>query len=139
METRVAWDILKQHNLRRTECRSDVLDVFLGNEFALNYSDLETNLSQDYDRVTLYRTLNTFLDKGILHKIPDDSGVPKFALCPDECESEEHHHNHVHFKCNSCKQTTCLEEVTVPGLTFPEGYRVNEMDILVQGTCPNCR
>lgn len=132
-------DILKQHGLRKTDCRENVLDVFIGQEFALNHSDLERELSSDFDRVTLYRTLNTFLDKGIVHRILDDSGVARFALCPEECEEEEHHHSHIHFKCTSCNNTMCLDHVHIPEFKLPEGYSKSEVDILVQGVCPSCK
>ena len=64
---------LKGHNLRITDCRMDVLEVFLNSTHALSFSDLEADLDL-YDRVTLYRTLNSFIEKGLLHRIPDDSG-----------------------------------------------------------------
>ena len=89
--------ILKAHKLRVTDSRMDILDYFLKEEKALSFKDLEHHFNE-YDRVTLYRTLNSFSDHGVLHKIPDDSGFASYGLCYDTCDSDEHHHDQSHFK-----------------------------------------
>ncbi len=131
---------LKALNLRQTDAREAVLELFLNGHYALAHSDLEAELTDKFDRVTIYRTLKTFVDKGLIHKVLDDVGGMKYALCKNECNTAEHHHqhDHVHFKCNECGQTTCLEEVTIPALTLPIGYKKSEMNLLVQGTCVLC-
>ncbi len=132
---------LKQHNLRHTEAREEVLDLFYSKNFALSHGGLEGELQERFDRVTIYRTLKTFLDKGIIHKVLDDEGTVKYAMCKDACQSDDHthHHDHVHFKCLACGQTTCLDQVQIPSLPLPEGYKRQEINLLVQGTCPDCK
>ncbi len=131
-------NILSTHNLRKTTCREDVLNLFLKRNIALSSSDIELEIGVDFDRVTLYRTVKTFLDKGILHKVLDDSGSSKYALCHASCIHQEHHHQHVHFKCIVCGNTTCLDHVQIPLLKLPVGYLLKEADILVQGVCSSC-
>lgn len=112
--------------------------LFLKNSFALSYSDVEREIATTFDRVTVYRTLKTFLDKGVIHKVLDDEGSLKYALCSDPCSTQEHHHEHVHFKCTNCGQTNCLEDVTIPLLKLPAGYVAGEVNLLIQGTCNKC-
>src|SRR4051812_2193161 len=90
--------ILKAFRLRNTSSRADILHLFLAHPYALSYSDIEKQVAETYDRVTVYRTLKTFLDKGVVHKVLDDAGGLKYALCKEHCTSKEHHHEHVHFK-----------------------------------------
>ena len=92
---------LKEFNLRQTDARAEVLDVFFADSYALAHADIETRLADKFDRVTVYRTLKTFLEKGILHKVLDDEGSTKYALCKQQCHqtAHAHHHDHVHFKC----------------------------------------
>jgi Fur family transcriptional regulator, ferric uptake regulator len=97
--------ILKEFSLRNTSCREEILQVFLNKNFALSHADIENKLSENFDRVTIYRTLKTFLDKGIIHKVLDDEGTTKYALCKEACAHHEHHHEHVHFKCIQCGLT----------------------------------
>jgi Fur family transcriptional regulator, ferric uptake regulator len=130
--------ILKDYDLRTTTSRSAILRLFLRNSFALSYSDIEREIAESFDRVTVYRTLKTFLDKGVIHKVLDDEGSLKYALCSELCSAHGHHHEHVHFKCVKCGRTSCLEEVTIPAVNLPKGYVAGEINLLIQGTCNRC-
>ncbi|UJP65967.1 Fur family transcriptional regulator [Mongoliitalea daihaiensis] len=131
--------ILQQHQLRITKCRKDVLKTFLNRQVALTHGDLEEELKDDFDRVTIYRTLKTFLDADVVHKVLDDSGATKYALCTHSHEgSTSHHHDHVHFKCEKCGNTICIDEISLPMITLPEGFSKKEVSLLVQGVCDKC-
>lgn len=131
-------EILKENKLRVTSCRRDVLDTFLGRSVALSHADLEEALKENFDRVTIYRTLKTFLDSDLIHKVLDDSGTAKYALCHHSAEEPHHDHEHVHFKCEICGKTNCIEEISLPKINLPEGYQAKEMNLLVQGVCKYC-
>jgi len=137
MMSDVNRDILKSHNLRVTDCRLDVIQFFLDSKGALSLGDLE-GAYKNYDRVTLYRTLNSFLESGILHKIPNESGTATYGLCHDTCSPEQHTHNHIHFKCNTCGQIECLDDKEVPKVTVPEGYTMERVNLIVDGVCAQC-
>ncbi|MHA8109643.1 Fur family transcriptional regulator [Aquirufa sp. A-Brett2-W8] len=132
---------LSDFDLRPTPCRLDVLSTFQGFDYALSQGDIEQKLSDKYDRVTIYRTLKTFLTQGLLHKVLDDNGGVKYALCKELCHQgdHQHQHDHVHFKCNQCGQTTCLETVHIPSIVLPAGFSKQESNLLIQGTCSMCR
>ncbi len=128
--------ILQSHKLRITDCRQEIIREFLDKQVALAHSDLEESLDSQFDRVTIYRTLKTFVDKDVVHKVLDDSGATKYALCSHD--DEEHNHEHVHFKCEVCGETTCLEAITLPNIKLPQGFKKKEMSLLVQGVCNKC-
>ncbi len=129
--------LLKKHTLRITDCRIDVLEKFYKTHHALSFRDLEEVLSE-YDRVTLYRTINSFIDKGLLHRIPSDDGFASYGLCMEECTDTAHHHDHVHFKCNICGHIECIPTQHVPKVDLP-GYQVTEQNLIVNGICKNCQ
>ena len=129
--------ILKNANLRVTECRLDVLDIFSTKNVAISHSFIESELQKKHDRVTLYRTIYSFLEKGIIHKVLDEGGSAKYALC-NGCETLNHHHDHVHFKCNTCQETFCLNDIIIPKINIPDGFSTSEIGILIQGKCKNC-
>lgn len=136
---RLQRKILKEAQLRSTASRMVILGLFLNCTHALSYSDIEKELYNSFDRVTVYRTLKTFLDKGILHKILDDSGGLRYALCHHHCHDGGHQHDHVHFKCTRCGHTSCLDEIEIPGIHLPVGYKVKAVNLLIQGTCLACQ
>ncbi len=134
-----AKNILNTHQLRITQSRMDVLSLFMDRKVALSQPEIEDEMQGQCDRVTIYRTLATFLEKGLVHKVLDDAGAAKYALCAGGCEATtSHHHNHVHFKCADCGQTLCINDVHVPVISLPKGFRVSEQNVLLQGTCPVC-
>ena len=132
-------ETLKGHHLRTTTCREDVLSTFISKKNALSHGDLEGALGENYDRVTIYRTLKTFLEKGIIHTIPTSDNAIQYALCKDDCRQGHHHDNHVHFICDSCHTTICLEGVTVPTVTLPKGFTPSDMQMVVRGKCAECK
>lgn len=129
-------NILKEHSLRVTDCRIDVLNAFIGSGHALSTRELEDNFSK-YDRVTLYRTLHSFEEKGIIHSIPDDSGFARYGVCHETCGPEEHSHDHIHFKCVSCGNIECLPKHHAPEVKIP-GYQVKDINMILTGICKEC-
>ena len=130
--------ILQSHKLRITDCRLEIIQEFLEKNIALSHSDLEEKLRQQFDRVTIYRTLKTFLEKDLIHKVLDDIGATKYALCSHGEDDHDHSHEHVHFKCEICGETTCLEDISLPQIRLPKGFEKKEMNLLVQGICEKC-
>lgn len=129
--------LLKSFRLRSTPARQEVLHLFLRKDYALSHSDIEREIADDIDRVTVYRTLKTFTDRGLIHKVLDDGGSLKYALCSEACSATHHRHDHVHFKCTHCGQTICLE-VDIPTVKLPQGFQAREVNVLIQGSCRNC-
>ena len=132
-------DILKKNDLSVTDGRKKILDLFLSSEGALAHADIETNTSNAFDRVTVYRTLQTFVEKGIIHNIPTTDNSILYALCKDDCEEGHHHDNHVHFICNNCSKTICLDDVIVPTVKLPKGFTPNKTQMVVNGVCAYCK
>jgi Fur family transcriptional regulator, ferric uptake regulator len=129
--------LLEKHQLRKTAVRAQVLEIFLNRREALSHSDIEIQFDQ-VDRITLYRTLKTFEDKGLIHKAIDGSDKLKYALCHDGCDEHEHHDVHAHFHCGDCGKTFCLDEVEAPSVQAPAGYKVATTHLVVTGQCETC-
>ena len=137
MNSAISDTLLKDFNLRSTPNRQEILHLFLRKNYALSHGDIEKEIDNSLDRVTVYRTLKTFLDRGLIHKVLDDEGSLKYALCNEACTTAGHHHDHVHFKCTKCGQTNCLN-IEVPLVKLPKGYRASEVNLLIQGVCERC-
>jgi len=129
--------LLEEHLLRPTKNRVNVLNAFIQNEHALDHPAIEAALKTNMDRVTLYRTLNSFIEKGILHKVTDNKGNSHFALC-HSCDVGHHHDDHVHFQCTTCEELVCIEHTSVDTPELPKGYTTKSMKVVLEGTCPNC-
>lgn len=131
-------DLLHQAGMRRTSPRQAVLEHLFQSPVALSHPDLEERLSGQVDRVTIYRILSAFEEKGLVHRILDPEGQPCYALCSAECGEDHHHDEHLHFHCDVCGGIYCLDSVSMPTLKLPKGFRSRETHIDVRGRCPRC-
>ena len=132
-------NILKKNQLSVTDGRKKILELFLNSPGALAHADIEKSTGEIFDRVTVYRTLQTFVDKGIIHNIPTTDNSILYALCKQNCEAGHHHDNHVHFICDVCFKTTCLDDVTVPEVKLPRGFKPKHAQMVVGGVCGACK
>ncbi len=156
MDQRIIENLFNEYQLRVTNCRTDIMLFFLEADFALSAKALENNFPQ-YDRVTIYRTLNSFIEKGILHPIPSDGGAALYGLSDsirkgaeqmgqatmlsdvEEVIPQTHiHDEHIHFSCHACGKTLCLPEQTIPKVNLPPGYQIKEVEMVVKGYCKSC-
>jgi Fur family transcriptional regulator, ferric uptake regulator len=129
--------LLTKKGITPTAMRLLVMDLLLKQTSAVSLTDIEI-LMGHVDRVTLYRTLKTFTEKGVVHSIEDGTGATKYALCNDICTPAEHHDVHVHFYCTTCKETFCLPNSKIPEVALPEKFEMKEMNLVVKGICARC-
>ena len=133
-------NFLKQKNIRVTPFRLSVLEIFSANRNAITVEQIESGL-QKFDRITLYRTIKTFIDKGIIHEIVMPGNTKKLALCPETCGSESHDHihdhHHLHFKCDNCEEVYCIDLPNTPQISIP-GFAINQLEIQGTGVCQSC-
>jgi Fur family transcriptional regulator, ferric uptake regulator len=130
-------EILRRNNLSVTDSRKKILSLFLQHADALTHGDIEKKAGEKFDRVTVYRTLQVFVEKGIVHTIPTDDNSVLYALCKD-CGEGHHHDDHVHFVCTNCDSTLCLDDVVSPKIDLPQGYRAESVQVLIKGICNKC-
>ena len=103
---------------------------------AFSLSDLEQEL-ETIDKSTLSRVIRLFHENLLIHSIDDGSGSVKYSLCRSDCSCSVGD-LHVHFYCNKCKHTYCLESISIPTLQLPEGFRVDGVNFVLKGLCGGC-
>tara|TARA_B110000495_G_C22981624_1_gene577071 strand:+ start:202 stop:600 length:399 start_codon:yes stop_codon:yes gene_type:complete len=129
-------DLLKNKKISATPFRKDVLAIFSKYNNAIPLSIVEIEL-KGYNRITLYRTIKVFLEKGIIHEIALSGEESNYAICKEECNTENHNHQHIHFKCKECAIIFCVEIEKFPTITLPE-YKIEQLEIQATGLCQNC-
>jgi Fur family ferric uptake transcriptional regulator len=132
-------DILKAAGLRKTKVRSEILGLFMNHNYALSARDVIEGIDSENDRVTVYRTLSSFLENGILHKALEDGQRTKYAFCRQMGHpATENQKLHAHFTCDTCGQTFCMEDVNVPEIKVTKDYTVSSATLTLQGVCGKC-
>ena len=133
-----AHKILEKKAVRITPMRQLILEYFLENEGVFGLLKLEDDFPKS-DRITIYRTLKTFEEKGILHSINNGTKEIKYALCDEHCTPIHHIDQHPHFQCEQCKQISCIDSLVIPKMELPKGYIQKEMTMMIKGICPDCQ
>ena len=132
-------DVLAKHSISRTKFRTDLLNLFYTSKTSLSIKDIMTYFNNSINKVTVYRSLESFENKGLIHKVPDSNNLKRYSLCKeDECSVISHNHSHGHFICYSCNQTYCVEDVKLPDFTSLKGFFVKELKLTLEGYCKGC-
>lgn len=129
--------ILSSKGIAPTAMRILVLEYLQQQSTAVSLQDLEKDFQRS-DRTTLYRTLKTFEEKGVIHAINDGTEATKYALCAGACKAGDHYDLHLHFYCYNCKQTYCLPKHPVPEVTLPGSFQLKELSLIAKGVCDTC-
>lgn len=137
MITQSPVDFLQQKNVRPTAMRTLVYKYMAQKEIAVALTDIE-NAFEKVERTTLYRTLKTFEENGIVHPIEDGTGIKKYALCEPGCNCKLDQDLHLHFHCGHCDETVCLTEHKIPHINLPEGYIAEDANLVITGICEKC-
>ena len=128
--------ILKNRSLKATPTRISLINLIHAYKTAMPFSKVQQQMV-DTDRVTMYRTLNALLEKGIIHKAFSSQEDTYYALCGETCSSHSHLHDHIHFKCTACNAVTCQHLDNDIAISLP-GFDIKGLSINAEGICPNC-
>jgi len=103
----------------------------------LSLADLEALLDFSMDKASIFRVLELFSEKDIVHVIEDGSRSLKYELCQSD-SNHSIYDQHVHFYCEKCKELYCFETVNVPLIKLPNEFRPHSVNYLIKGTCSKC-
>ncbi len=127
---------LLNRNIKPTAVRLLIFKTMHGFKRAFSLIDLEVEL-ETVNRSTIFRTLNLFHDNLLIHSIDDGSGSMKYSICTDDCMCTVDD-LHVHFNCIRCKNTFCLESISVPPIQLPEKFLLASINFVMKGYCDDC-
>lgn len=129
---------LRSKGFRITALRTELLALLQQSDRALTQAEVEEQLVVDVDRATVFRALNAFEEAGLAHRVLDGSGTSCFAACAGECTDGHHKDIHAHFHCRTCGSVFCLPSVELPKVKVPRGFKMEQSQLELQGTCKAC-
>jgi len=128
--------LLKSANLRRTKPRIAVMSILLAADKPVTQQEIAEKAGAGApDKVTIYRTLETFVQAGIVHKAFLRERTRHYELAHN-CTQ---HQCHPHFTCSNCGRTVCLTKSSLPMIKVSEkGFVVHRQQVRLEGLCPGC-
>ena len=134
-------DTLHQFGLKVTNARIKVLQVLMQSQVALSHGDILSRINgDDLDKVTLYRTLGSFVSVGLAHKVATEDRNWLYGHLPADGQ-QNGIDEHAHFICDSCERIYCLPHEADDELTAPvteNGFVIRSQEYRLHGICPEC-
>lgn len=128
---------LESKGIRPTANRILVMKTLMGEQNPQSLSNLERKMGS-MDKSSIFRTLTLFLEHDVVHAFEDGRGVLCYELC-EEKGACDHHDGHIHFYCESCQRSFCMEDIHIPNFELPEGFYPHSISFVIKGECPECR
>ena len=131
-----AHEMLKAAKLYCTAGRVAILKVLMKAGRPLSQEQIANRSGKErFDKVTIYRTLKSLVNVGLVHKAFMDKRAWHFELSHNCTE----HQCHPHFTCTSCGNTHCLTGISLPMTKSPhKGFVINRQQVRFEGLCPAC-
>ena len=128
---------LESKGIRPTANRILVMKTLMGEQNPQSLSNLERKMVS-MDKSSIFRTLTLFLEHDVVHAFEDGRGVLCYELC-EEKGACDHHDGHIHFYCESCHRSFCMEDIHIPSFELPEGFYPHSVSFVIKGECPECK
>ncbi len=129
-------ELLERHGIKPTANRIMIVKALAGEESPKTMKELEDTLVL-IDKSNIFRALTLFRERRLVHTIEDGNGGTRYELCLSHSTSEDDD-GHVHFFCEQCGRTFCLNSTPLPPVPLPPGYVRRSANFLVKGLCPQC-
>ncbi len=137
MDEKKCTELLNRHHIKPTANRIVVVKALASAGRPMSLSELEYEILT-IDKSGIFRSLTLFRDLHLVHVIEDGGDGVRYELCLSHHEDEDDD-MHVHFYCERCHKTFCLEDLPIPAVPLPEGYEMTTANFVVKGICPQCR
>ena len=128
---------LGHKGVKATANRILVYRMLEESDHPLSLADME-RLNLSMDKSSIFRVLTLFLEHDVVHSFEDGRGILNYEIC-EEDGACDHHDGHIHFYCESCQRSFCMEDIHIPSFQLPEGFFPHSVSFVIKGECPECR
>lgn len=137
MEEAQLIQLMEHHGVKPTANRILIARALSAAGCPMSMKELEDVL-ETIDKSNVFRTLQAFREARLVHVLEDTGDGVRYELCRSHHDDEDDD-LHVHFFCEKCHRIFCLEDIPVPPVAVPDGYRPRSVNYLVKGLCPDCQ
>lgn len=130
----ITWLELK--GVKPTANRILVLKALRESCRPMSLPDLEI-LLETMDKSSIFRVLTLFLEHDIVHAFEDGRGVLNYEPCNSKTVCN-HADAHIHFYCESCRKSFCMDDIPLPDLRLQQGFTLRSVSFVIKGECPEC-
>ena len=129
---------MRKAGISKTSQRLAVINILFAATKPLSANAIRQSLKTktSIDKVTVYRILSIFRERGIIREIASSGGVGYFEIITSENQL------HPHFSCRNCGTLTCMTPqpfIKMPDLILSkDDYSIEHIEINISGICSEC-
>ena len=131
---------LREHHVHLTQNRIAVFKLLTESKTALSVSVITRQSKILLDRISVYRALKYFLQKGIVEIVPNNKGNARYILASSNKEVIKNRDSKcAYFICSGCQ---CTELIIEPVNIKPDlltKHQVSKYSLILEGLCSNCK
>ena len=127
--------LMQRHGVKPTANRIVIARALAAAGRPMSMTELEA-VVETIDKSNVFRTLQAFREAHLVHVLDDTGDGVRYELCHSHGDDDDD--LHVHFYCEKCRRTFCLEDTPIPPVSVPGGYDVHSVNYLIKGICPDC-
>ena len=131
MSTKQCEEKLKDKGVRPTAARILILQKLSEQTYPISLLELEAQL-ETLDKSTISRSLAILLEHHAIHAFEDGSGSMKYEICRSDTETCFIENRHIHFYCEVCHKTYCMDHIKIPVVQLPEGFIMDTINYTVK-------
>ncbi len=131
------YTLLNNNQIKATSTRIHLLEILANSPQPMQAKEIEKKWDSKIDRVTLYRTLKTLVEKKIIHKIEINEYITCYNFIGISSKSYEES-DHAHFHCSVCDKVICLHNYKYETKPLPGGYIQSTTNVIIEGICILC-
>ena len=129
--------VMHGHGIRPTANRLLVMQTLSEANRPLTLAELEDRLVT-LDKSSIFRALTLFRENHLIHAIENGDNTTAYELCLSHDHTTDDD-MHVHFFCERCHTTYCLNDILIPSVALPSDYHMTTANYLIKGICPHCQ
>lgn len=130
---------LREYQVHLTQNRIAVFKLLTESKTALSVCTIMKQSESLLDRISVYRALKYFSQKGIVEIVPNNKGNASYILASINKKIVKRKNNKsAYFVCSSCQQTEIILEPIVVNLDLLTNRRIRNYKLIIEGLCISC-
>lgn len=130
--------ILKDHGLRLTKAREQILGEYLTSKKPLSIFDFKKKkVFSSWDESSIYRNITKLEEAGLIQIVPSSKDIKLYEFAP-----KKGHHHHHHIICISCDSVECLTDCGIDEqlkkMAKKVGFTMKGHTLELTGLCSDC-
>ena len=131
---------LREHQVHLTQNRIAVFKLLTESKTALSVCTIMNQSESILDRISVYRALKYFLQKGLVEIVPNNKGNSRYIIASsNNVNAKSRDEKCAYFICSTCQHTEIILAPVNIKIELLTKNHINKCSLILEGICGNCK